>query len=140
MQGEPPAVCDKHALALTVQAKVLPKDEETSEDWSLAADALFGQNIVVIEVFDGDAAVSAATKTINATAACICLQSKMGREHAAVTFYGIRENDQPATKNGITNEGKEPRRRACRRNASMRSRPASCRVLDIADDKGKPSR
>lgn len=98
MQGEPPAVCDKHALALTVQAKVLPKDEETSEDWPLAADALFGQNVVVVEVFDGDAAVSAATKTINATAACICLPSKMGREHAAVTFYSIRENDQPATK------------------------------------------
>ena len=106
MQGEPPAVCDKHALALTVQAKVLPKDEETSEDWSLAADALFGKNIVVIKVFDGDAAVSAAAKTINATAASICLQSKMGREHAVVTFYSIRKNDQPVIKNGITKRKK----------------------------------
>jgi len=128
-----------------VQAKVLPKDEETSEDWTLAADALFGQNIVVIKVFDGDAAVSAAAvsaaaKTINATAASICLQSKMGRKHAAVTFYSIRENDQPATKSGITNERKEAQRHACRQNAGMRSRPASCRVLDIADDKRKPSR
>ena len=122
-----------------MQAKVLPKDEVTSEDWTLAADALFGQNIVVIKVFDGDAAVSAAAKTINATAASICLQSKMGRKHAAVTFYSIRENDQPATKSGITNERKEAQRHACRQNAGMRCRPASCRVLDTADDKGKPS-
>ncbi len=122
-----------------MQAKVLPKDEETSEDWSLAADALFGQNIVVIKVFDGDAAVSAATKTINATAACIRLQSKMGREHAAVTFYSIRKNDQPVIKNGITKRKRNRSWRACRHNARMRCRPASCGVLDIADDKRKPS-
>ena len=69
--------------------KVLPKNEKTRKDWTLAADALFGQNTVVIEILNSNARATAA-------AALVGTRRKVSGEHTMVRIQIIRENDQPA--------------------------------------------
>ena len=95
MKWEGPAVGDKHPLALAMRPKVLPKNEKTRKYWTLAADALFGQNTIVIEILYNNA-IGTAISTINRAAALV-VQSKVIGKQAAVGFQIIRENDQPAS-------------------------------------------
>jgi hypothetical protein len=91
-----PAVRDEHPPALAVQLEILPKHKKTGENRALAADALFGQDIVVIEIFDDDAAIRQATRTITTSAAFVGRYSEMGKKRADVALHIICENDQPA--------------------------------------------
>jgi hypothetical protein len=50
-----PAVSDERALAFAMRLKVLSKDKVARENWSMAADALFGQDFIIVEIFDYNA-------------------------------------------------------------------------------------
>ena len=78
-----------------MRPKVLPKNEKTRQYWTLAADALFGQNTIVIEILY-DNAIGIAINTINHAAALV-VRSKVIGKQAAVRFQIIRENYQPAS-------------------------------------------
>ena len=84
-----------------MQLEVLRIHKVTSEYGLVAADAVPGQHVVVIEIFDDDASVLIAAETVATTVAFIDGRSKMSREHAAVTSHVIGENDQPASKSKI---------------------------------------
>ena len=75
--GAEPAVCDEHTRAFAVSLQVLPKDEVASENGSAAANALFCQDFIVIEIFDHDAPNRFAATTVDTMAVCMGLRGEM---------------------------------------------------------------
>jgi hypothetical protein len=134
-----PAVGYEHAFALAVQLEVLRIHKVTSEYGLVTADAVPGQHVVVIEIFDDDASVLIAAETVAATVAFIQGRSKMSREHRAVTSHVIGENDQPAsTAKILVKHGRANDSGARARSLQYNQLPARRRMLHVAADKRKP--
>ncbi len=64
----------------------------------MAADTLFSQDFIVIEIFDRDAADGIPTVNSTAKTCPILLRGKMSGEGAAESLNLVRENDQPDSK------------------------------------------